>query len=67
MKQSLKTPEQARSELRRRGVSVAHWARENKVSTSVAYGVLYGRLLGTFGAAHKVAVLLGIKEGHFDA
>ena len=63
MEQKLRTPEQARAELRRKGVSVARWARGNNVSPSVVYDVLYGRLLGTFGAAHRVAVLLGLKDG----
>ena len=63
MEQKLRTPEQARAEFRRKGVSVASWARGNNVSPSVVYGVLYGRLLGTFGAAHRVAVLLGLKDG----
>jgi gp16 family phage-associated protein len=63
MEQKLRTPEQARAELQRKGVSVASWARGNNVSPSVVYGVLYGRLLGTFGAAHRAAVLLGLKDG----
>lgn len=63
MEQKLRTPEQARAELQRKGVSVASWARGNNVSPSVVYGVLCGRLLGTFGAAHRAAVLLGLKDG----
>lgn len=63
MKAHLRTPEQARAELKRKGVAVAHWARDNGIPRSVVYGLLHGRLIGTFGAAHRAAVLLGLKDG----
>lgn len=63
MLKKLLTPKQAREALARRGLGVATWARVNKVSTVVAYRVLDGRCKGLRGEGHKVAVLLGIKEG----
>lgn len=59
----LKTPEQVRQELRRRGISIASWADEHGVQRATAYNLLYGRLSGARGAAHRGAVLLGLKAG----
>lgn len=58
-----KTADQVRTEFRRKGIAIAIWAREHGLSRSVVYGVLYGRLVGTYGDAHKAAVLLGLKDG----
>ena len=59
----LRTPDQAREELRRKGVVIKRWADANEIPRSIAYGVIYGRLKGAYGHAHKAAVLLGIKDG----
>ena len=58
-----RTREEARKELDRQGISVAEWARRNDVDQSTTYQVLYGTKKGRRGEAHRVAVLLGIKEG----
>ncbi|HQQ69353.1 MAG TPA: DNA-binding protein [Alicycliphilus sp.] len=58
-----KTHAQVREELRRKGVPVARWADTHGVDRSVAYGVLAGRLKGSYGEAHRAAVLLGLKDG----
>ena len=39
------------------------WAREHGFCPQTVYDVISGRLLGTRGEAHRVAVTLGIKEG----
>lgn len=39
------------------------FARENGVDPATTYQVLAGRKKGRRGEAHKVAVLLGMKEG----
>lgn len=62
MKSTL-SPEEAREKLERSGTTVADWARAHKVDQDIAYRVLKGRLKGRSGEAHKIAVLLGIKEG----
>lgn len=59
----MRTREEARAELERKGLSVRGWALSHGVSPGTVQGVLSGRLSGRFGASHKVAVLLGIKDG----
>jgi gp16 family phage-associated protein len=59
----VRTAEQVRAEFHRRGISIAEWARQHKVDQSTTYQVLYGTKKGRRGEAHRVAVLLGIKEG----
>lgn len=63
MKATSRTPADARQDLLRKGIPIIQWAKEHKVPRSVAYGVLSGRLVGTFGHAHRAAVLLGLKDG----
>lgn len=59
----LKTLDEAREEFRRTGKSKAAWAREHGVGHETVYRVLKGIQKGERGDAHKVAVLLGIKDG----
>lgn len=59
-----RTPQQAKAEFfRRRGLTVTAWARSIGVHPRTVYEVLAGRKKGHRGDAHKVAVLLGIKDG----
>lgn len=61
----LKTPAQARAEFVHRGVSIAAWARQHKVSPSLVYEILAAgrRRRCLRGQSHRVAVLLGLKHG----
>lgn len=59
----IRTPAQARAWLDRQGKSVQQFAREHGVDPATTYQVLSGRKKGRRGEAHKVAVLLGIKDG----
>lgn len=52
-----------RRELARIGKTQADIARELNVDQSTVQGVLCGRLKGSRGDAHKVAVVLGLKDG----
>lgn len=67
MKQTprLKTPEQARAEFERKGLSISAWARQRGVPASLVYEILRGnpRRRCLRGQSHRVAVLLGIKDG----
>lgn len=63
MKEHLKTLMEVRSEFARKGVPIARWARENNIPRNIAYAVLSGRCPGNYGAAHRAAVLLGLKDG----
>jgi len=62
-KRPLKSREEARSQFSYVGKSIRAWAREHGVQASTVYEVLSGRQQGEYGEAHKVAVLLGIKDG----
>lgn len=59
----LKTHKQARAEFNRKGLSVAEWARTHGFGRSLVYEVLSGRKKCYRGSSHKIAVLLGIKDG----
>ncbi len=58
-----KTREQVIVEFRRKGITVRQWAREHEVSDRIVYGVLRGEKKGNYGESHRVAVLLGLKDG----
>lgn len=62
----LKTPEQAKKELKDRGISVSKWSKKHGLSAAIVLGVLNGNKKGLWGDAHKAAVLLGIKDGIID-
>ncbi len=59
----LRTPEQARAELQRKGVSITKWAVANGFSPNLVFEVLSGRRQPTRGQTHDIAVRLGIKDG----
>jgi len=57
------TPEQARTDLDRRGVSIAEFSRKHGLNKNLVSDLLNGRIKGRRGEAHRAAVLLGIKDG----
>ena len=59
----MKTVEEVRTELSRRGITVAEWEKTHHVNPETVRGILLGRIRGRNGEAHKVAVLLGLKNG----
>lgn len=59
----MKTPEQAKADFLRRGETVANWARKHELSIDHVRAVLRGKAKGNWGESHKIAVLLGIKDG----
>lgn len=59
----MKTAEQVKEDLYRRGKSVPQVAKEIGVSPRIVYELLRGRLKGRRGDAHRAAVLLGMKRG----
>lgn len=60
---TMKTPDQVRADFRRRGETIAAWARKNQLSAEIVRAVLCGNAKGNYGAAHRAAVLLGLKDG----
>lgn len=65
-KVNLKTRDEARQELRWKGISIAGFARKHGVSPDQVRDVLRKDTPCNFGASHKIAVLLGIKDGVID-
>lgn len=59
----LRTPDDVRAEFKRKGVSITAWALSHGFSTNLVFEVLAGRKKCVRGQAHKVAVLLGLKDG----
>jgi gp16 family phage-associated protein len=59
----LKTCALAREHLNSQGLSIAEFARTHQLPYGIVYQVLTGKKKGRRGAAHKAAVLLGIKRG----
>lgn len=60
---NLLTPEQARAELERKGISIAAFSRMHGLNKNLVSDLLNGRKKGCRGKSHNAAVLLGIKEG----
>ncbi len=63
MNPPLKTAAEVRADLRQAGLSLAEWARVNKVSYALSHELLRGRIKGHHGQAHDIAVLMGLKHG----
>lgn len=59
----LRTAQEAREDLVRRGKGFAEWARENGFDASAVRQMLSGRGKGLRGEAHRIAVRLGMKDG----
>lgn len=59
----MKTREQVKAEFKRRGETVANWARKNHFSREHVSAVLRGKAKGDWGESHKIAVMLEIKDG----
>lgn len=59
----LRTAEEARAELERKGVSIAAWATANGFNPNLVHEILSGRRNPKHGQSHNIAVKLGIKAG----
>lgn len=59
----MKTPKQVKAEFKRRGETVAHWARKHRFAIDHVRAVLSGKAKGHLGESHKISVTLGIKDG----
>lgn len=58
-----KTPDQVRAELEKRGITIAEWSRRHEADYQTVRDLLLGRQKGRSGKAHRIAVLLGLKDG----
>lgn len=58
---------EVRAEFLRTGKSISGWARAHGFSVRLTHEVISGRTPGRRGDAHKIAVLLGMKDGVITA
>lgn len=63
MTETTKTLQEVRADLDRHGKTIKQIANEIDVPVRIVYELLRGRFKGRRGAAHKAAVLLGLKVG----
>lgn len=62
-KQTIRTAQDVRNDFIRKGISIASWARKNGFDKATVSQVLNGSNAATRGSGHKIAVMLGIKDG----
>lgn len=58
-----KSAEKVKFDFFRKGISIAEWARAYGFNERLTRAVLSGQVKGVRGDSHKIAVLLGIKDG----
>lgn len=67
MKQNnIRTREEVLKDFANKGISIRGWALENGLPPSIVRLVLKGKLTGRIGKSHKVAVMLGLKNGEIS-
>jgi len=63
---NVKTVSEVRAEFAYAGRSFAGWAREHGFKSALVFEVLRGRIKGSRGKSHEIAVLLGLKHGEIQ-
>jgi gp16 family phage-associated protein len=53
----------AMEKLSKQGLTLSSWAKRNDVSVSLVRAVITGKCAARINKGHKIAVLLGIKDG----
>lgn len=61
------TPDEAKADFVRRGITIKEWCDKHNVNYQTARDILNGRIKGRSGEAHRVAVLLGVKDGVLES
>ncbi|EPG7723265.1 DNA-binding protein [Acinetobacter baumannii] len=59
----MRTSQEVRSELQKRGLSIADWARQNGFTRELVHQVLNSNKIPVRGKSHQIAVKLGLKDG----
>ncbi|HCQ8872315.1 DNA-binding protein [Acinetobacter baumannii] len=59
----MRTSQELRSELQKRGLSIADWARQNGFTPELVHQVLNSNKIPVRGKSHQIAVKLGLKDG----
>ncbi|MDR8295330.1 DNA-binding protein, partial [Acinetobacter baumannii] len=57
----MRTSQEVRSELQKRGLSIADWARQNGFTPELVHQVLNSNKIPVRGKSHQIAVKLGLK------
>jgi gp16 family phage-associated protein len=60
---TLLTPAEVRAQFIRQGISQAEWARKHGICKALLCNILHGKRRCLRGDSHKIAVLLGLKDG----
>ncbi|EJD6089073.1 DNA-binding protein [Acinetobacter baumannii] len=56
----MRTSQEVRSELQKRGLSIADWARQNGFTPELVHQVLNSNKIPVRGKSHQIAVKLGL-------
>lgn len=56
----------ARRTLDRSGTNISEWANRNGFSVKLVHAILQGRRRCGRGQSHRIAILLGLKDGELD-
>lgn len=62
----MRTTQDVKNELQKRGLSIAEWARQNGFTPELVHQVLNSSKLPIRGKSHAIAVKLGLKKGLID-
>ena len=58
-----RSADDVRAEFKQKGLSISGWATAHGFSTNLVFEVLAGRKKCIRGQSHRIAVMLGLKEG----
>ena len=59
----MKTAAQVKEEFTRKGTTITAWSKKHGFNRVAVHRVINGNCLALRGAGHKIAVLLGMKDG----
>lgn len=59
----MQTSKEIRRKFRSLGITVSQWAKQNGFSPVLVYQVMSGSRKAYRGQSHRIAVILGLKEG----
>jgi len=62
-RRKVKTSAEVKAEFKRTGMTVSGWASRHGFKPNLVFEVLHGRSIGNYGQSHRIAVLLGLKNG----
>lgn len=59
----LRSPEEVKADFIRRGMTIVSWCRAHGFNPTLTAQVIAGKRRCHFGQSHRIAVLLGLKDG----